>query len=105
MMSSFTSYNTSDTTSGNVPLTANQVVTIGPFQSGTSLRLAGSVFADQAGTVSIQQSMDGGLHFDIVDTFTVVLGVPQKLEVDVIAPVTQIVYTNGGADQGALRIF
>lgn len=99
------SYNTSDNQTGNTPLTANQTITIGPFQTGVANKVAGSVFADQTGTLYIEQSFDGGSNYDIGQSFSVVANVAQTLDLDVIAPIARARYVNGGTGQGTLRIF
>lgn len=99
------SYNSSDSTTGNAPLTANQAITIGPFQTGTSSKVGGSVFADQPGTLWVEQSFDGGQNYDISQAFTVVASTAQTIDIDVIAPIARIRYTNGATNQGALRVF
>lgn len=108
-MGTFASYNTDDPTSGATPLGAGGVATIGPIQTGVAHRIAGSCFSDTAGSLSIQQSFDsgdhGGVHWDIVDTIAVVGGTGVKLDLDVIAPNLQVVFTNGGAVQAHLRVF
>jgi hypothetical protein len=118
-MGTFLSYSTSDPTTGQTPLPVNGVTTIGPFQTDNYAKIVGSVFADQVGSVSIQQSMDlsyqigvdsgvgeyGNVFWDIVDTIAITGGTPVTIDIDVIGPVCQVVYTNGGTAQGALRIF
>lgn len=114
-MSRFLSYNTDDAGTGNLPLGANGVATLGPIEVGGSSRLAGSVYADQAGTMLVQQTFDywstGGIpnptpHWDVTQSFTIVATTPQTIDVDVIAPVVQIVYTNGATPiTSDLRIF
>lgn len=116
-MSSFFVYNTSEQATGNTPLNANQVYTSLPFQTGTSAKIVGSVFADKPGTLLVQQSMDytavaatSGLptptvYWDIVQSFALDGTNPTTIDVDVIGPVARIVYTNGATQQGALRIF
>jgi hypothetical protein len=119
MMSSFLSYSTSDPTTGQTPLQANAVTTIGPFQTGTSAKIVGSCFVDQAGTLSVQQTMDGSyqlnaengspeygnVFWDVVQNFTMVANTPQTIDIDIIGPIAQVVFTNGGSAQGTMRIF
>lgn len=116
-MSSFFSYSTNDPNTGNQPLAANDTLDGDAFQTGTSAKVVGSVFSDQPGTLLIQQSMDYSavaptsgqaeptVYWDIVDSFTIAAGVPQKIDVDIIGPVARVVYENGANQQGALRIF
>lgn len=113
-MSRFLSYNTDDTTTGNQLLGANGTVTIGPIEAGGSSKLAGSIFADQTGTCLVQQSFDyfapgGGPqatpHWDVSQSFPITANTPTTVDVDVVAPIVQVVYTNGTTIQGHLRIF
>lgn len=116
-MSSFFSYNTSEQATGNTPLNANQVMAGNAFQTGTAAKIVGSVFADQPGVLQIQQSMSyaavaatSGLaaptvYWDIVATYQLDGVNPVTVDEDIIGPVARVVYTNGGTQQGALRIF
>lgn len=113
-MSRFLSYNTSDPGTGNAQLGNGGVATLGPIEAGGSSRLAGSVSSDQTGTMVVQQSFDywstGGIpnptpHWDVSASYSIVGGTPQTIDIDVVAPVVQIVYTNGTTPTGNLRIF
>jgi hypothetical protein len=59
-MSHFAAYNTSDSTTGNTVLAANQTLILGPMQADTAQQVAGSIFTDQSGTLYIEQSFDNG---------------------------------------------
>lgn len=116
-MSTFLSFNTDDATSGNAPLAANASVTIGPVEAGTASKIAGSCFSDSAGTLWVYQSFDywssGGQpnatpHWDVVQPAggqAITANIPYTVDFDVIAPVIQVVFTNGAAANNHLRIF
>lgn len=114
-MAGFLAYNSDDPNTPGALLGANGVATIGPIQTGIATRIAGSVFADVAGSCAVQQCFDYWLpgnqvnptpHWDCVDTIVVALNTPTKIDVDVIAPVCQVVYTNGaGAQTSHFRLF
>lgn len=116
-MGTFASYNTDDpkAPAGSYPaLGGGGIATIGPVQTGVASKIAGSVFSDVAGSCSVQQCFDFWLpggdlnptpHFDIADVIAVSAGVGAKIDLDVIAPVLQVVYTNGGTPQVHFRLF
>jgi hypothetical protein len=113
----FLAYNTDDpnaTAMDYTPLGSDGSVTVGPIETGVATKIAGSVYSDQNGTFEVQQCFDYWLpgnatnsspHFDVVASYTVDGGTPVTIDEDVIAPVLQIVYTNGGTAQDHLRIF
>jgi hypothetical protein len=106
-MAHFGAYSTSDPNAAAnswTALGANGVLTLGPMQTETAQTIAGSVFSDQSGTMLVQQTFDGS-NWDISQSFTVVGGTAQSFNVSVIAPVSQIVYTNGATPQGTFRLF
>lgn len=110
----FFSYNTDDSTTGQAPLAGNGTTTIGPLLTGVASKVAGSCFSDQAGTLKVQQSFDyltsGGTvnpspSWDVTQSYTITANTPQTIDIDVVAPFLQVVYTNGATPQGHLRIF
>lgn len=103
-MAHFTSYNTSDKSTGNIPLQASETKTFGPMQTDRAQNIVGSIFADQVGTLKVQQSFDGE-HWDISQSFSVVASTGQGFNVAIIAPNVQLVYENGGVNQTVMRLF
>lgn len=116
-MSTFLSFNTDDPGAGNAPLAANASVTLGPVEAGTANKIAGSCFSDSAGTLWVYGSFDywasGGQpnatpHWDVVQPAggqAIAAGTPYTIDFDVIAPVIQVVFTNGVTANNHLRIF
>lgn len=103
-MAHFGSYNTSDSKTGNLALQANETVTLGPMQTDHAQNIAGSIFADQAGTLKIQQSFDGE-HWDISQSITVVASTGQGFNIAIIAPNVRVFYENGSVNQTVMRLF
>lgn len=104
-MAHFGQWNTSDPAAGNAVLTNGQQIILGPIQTDRAQKIAGSVFADQPGTLYIEQSFDGGAHYDISQSVSVVAGTGQQIFVDIVAPWVQIRYVNGATTQGVFRLF
>jgi hypothetical protein len=67
-------------------------------------KIVGSVFADQAGTLLIEQSWDG-THWDVVSTVNVSANSGQGFSIDVVAPNGRLVYTNGSTAQTTFRLY
>jgi hypothetical protein len=107
-MAHFGAYNTGDPNAGPqgyTPLANNGVVTLGPMGTETAQSIAFSIFTDQAGTLLVQQTFDG-INWDISQSFAVVASTAQSGVVPVIAPSSQIVFTNtGGSTQTVMRLF
>lgn len=122
-MSTFAVYNTDDPNApaGTYPaLGANGTVTIGPVLTGVSSKVAGSFFSDTTGTLLIQQSFDyfsqdnqvnPTPHFDIVQfalgstAGATTGGTSYTIDLDVLAPVLQVTFTNGATPQVHMRLF
>ncbi len=103
-MPHFGSYNTDDATTGNTPLIANASLIVGPIQSGIASKIVGSVWADQPGTLFVEQSFDG-TNFDAAITVAVTASTGASIDQDVIAPVFRLRYVNGATNQGRFRLF
>lgn len=86
-----------------VPLTANSVWT-GQIEAGLADRITGSVFADQAGTIFIEQSGDQ-TNWDISTSYAISANNGSGIEEDVLLPWVRIRYVNGSTDQTIFRIF
>ena len=66
--------------------------------------ICGSVYADQAGTLYVEQSPDNS-NWDVVDTFTVSGGSGVKFSVEKVAPYARVRYVNGSTDQTVFRLY
>lgn len=97
-------YNTTDTGTGDLPLQQKETVTIGPIITTNAQNVVGTIFADQSGTLAIQQSFDGE-HWDIDQTFAISASMGQGFEVPALAPEARLVFTNGSINQTVMRLF
>jgi hypothetical protein len=66
-------------------------------------RISGSVFADQAGTLTVEQSSDNA-SYDNVRTFSVVASTAKTFSVPFENIYARVRYVNGGTVQGAFRL-
>lgn len=103
-MAHFTSYNTSDPSTGNIPLQKEETKTFGPMQTDRAQNIGGSIFADQSGVLKVQQSFDNA-HWDISQSITVKPNEGQGFNIAIIAPNVQLVYENGTTNQTVMRLF
>jgi hypothetical protein len=62
------------------------------------------VRADQAGTLEIKKSLDGGTTWISVASIAVVANTVARLSVPVFAPGYQVFYTNGSSAQGSFNL-
>lgn len=99
-MAHFTGYSTESVNAakeGWIPLPAsgeeNHELVQGPFQTDRAQKIVGSVFADQAGELLVQQSFDGE-NWDIQDKIAVSASTGTKIEVTIIAPVWRLKFVN-----------
>lgn len=90
--------------STTTPLAAGITFDSGSINLSRAESITGSVFADQPGTLEIQQSGDGE-NWDITDTFDVQAGVGIPVNVPVVAQFFQVIYTNGATAQATFRLF
>ena len=67
-------------------------------------RIVGSCFADQAGTLYIDQRLDG-INWDIRSTIAYVANDPMGFSVEVVAPEARVVFLNGAVGQGTFRLY
>ncbi len=79
------------------------LTTAGWDATGYSLFRVG-VFADQAGTLNIQQSIDGGTTWRTFDSVAVVASTPIRLEAKVTWPRVRVNYVNGATGQGTFQV-
>lgn len=95
----------------NFPLLKeNEEIFLGPFFSqveGANITFTGSAYANQSGKAFVEQSFDGGNHYDIVSEEIVVASGKKTIgPVQVLAPVTRLKYVNGASAQtGQFRLF
>jgi hypothetical protein len=88
------------------PLAASGVYTsnIVPAAGSGGITLVGTVFADQAGTLAVQQSFDQ-TNWDVQNTFSVAADAGQPFSVDLYAPYLRVIYTNGATAQTQFRLY
>lgn len=65
--------------------------------------VVGMVFADQAGTLHIEQSMDG-TNWDIDTSYTIAANDGKGFKEDIFAPYVRVRFVNGATPQTAFRI-
>jgi hypothetical protein len=87
----------------SAPLAANGTYTSRTLLSDRADKISGSVFADQAGTIYIEQSADG-TNWDISTNYSVTASTGKGFSEDLLLPYIRIRYVNGGTNQGAFRI-
>lgn len=86
------------------PLGSAGVFTSGPEYVQRAVAISGTVFADQAGTLKVQQGGDG-INWDTFTSFTILASAGQGFNVLLVSPYWQITYTNGGTPQTIFRLF
>ena len=75
------------------------------IETGLGDYITGSVFADQNGTLTIEQSGDG-TNWDAKDTIAVTASTGTKIDVKILLPYVRIKFVNtAGSDQTAFRLF
>lgn len=73
--------------------------------SDTTDRITGSVFADQAGALHVQQSGDN-VNWDIDDTIVVAASTSSiKIDLPVLLPYVRLTYVPTGSAPTVLRVF
>jgi len=86
------------------PLAGSAVYTSSVQFVQRATQITGTVFADEAGTISIQQGGDG-LNWDSKTNYSVSASTGLGFEVDVLSQYWRIVYTNGSSAQTILRLY
>lgn len=86
------------------PLNANQTIVSGAQNISRATEITGTVFADQPGTIYIEQSGDAQ-NWDINISANVSANVGEAIEVSVIAQYFRIRYVNGSNSQTIFRLF
>lgn len=85
------------------PLAANATYTSNAVSMGAFDKIVGSVYANETGTLYINQSFDG-TNWDVQSSITVDASTPTGFNISVVAPYAQVVYTNGGTAQTTFRL-
>jgi hypothetical protein len=67
-------------------------------------RIVGSVYADQAGTLYVEQSPDG-TNWDVVDSFSISAGAGLGFSVEKVCPYARVRYVNGATAQSVFRLY
>jgi hypothetical protein len=68
-------------------------------------RITGSVFSDQAGTIYIEQSPDGGANWDVSTSYPTVAGVGAAFSEETYLPTARIRFVNGATAQTTFRLY
>lgn len=74
------------------------------FVCGGNARITGTVFADQAGTLYVDQSSDG-TNFDTTTSVSVTASTGAPFSVEVVAPYGRLRYVNGATAQTVFRLY
>lgn len=98
--------------SGTLTTLANGATFTGPARmTNRDDRVTGLVFADQAGTLHIEQTNDPKAAdptqtavWDLDTTQAVVASTGASFSIELVAPFWRIRYVNGGVSQGAFRL-
>lgn len=87
----------------SIALDANDDWDSGVLQTGTHDRITGLIYADQAGTLFIEQSADGQ-NWDLSEEVAVVAETGQGFSEELVAPFTRVRFENGPVAQSEFRI-
>jgi len=91
--------------STTAPLGASATYTGLNVQTSDYSRLCGTVFANVAGTLNVDQSGDGGANFDGSDSVAVVANVGQHFNFQRRGNFARLRYVNGAGAQATFRLF
>ncbi len=86
----------------STPLGSNATATL-DIQAGREDWVVGMVFADQAGTLFIEQSMNN-THWDISAQYAVSANDGKGFKEEIFAPYVRVRFVNGGVAQTAFRL-
>lgn len=86
------------------PLAASATVSSGPQFIPRGTQVTGTVFADQAGTIYIDQGGDG-INWDTTVTSAVAAEIGAAIKVDIISQYFQVRYINGTTAQTQFRLY
>lgn len=104
-MAKFVVYDTTDTNRKDTKLAANAEVTLQQIQPEYAENITGTVFADKAGTLFIEQSLNGGANWDVSASYTIKAGEGAGFNEKVVGPLARLRYKNGAEEQGTFRLF
>lgn len=85
------------------PLAGNATYTSGTLIADTYDTIVGLVYASHAGTLYIEQSIDG-TNWDLSESVAVSATTGTRFEKTIVAPYYRIKYTNGGTQQTTFRL-
>lgn len=86
------------------PLASNGTVILGPRPTNRADNITGAVFADQAGTLFVEQSGDG-TNWDISKTYAVTASTGAPFSEPLYLPWVRLRYLNGASAQTTFRLF
>ena len=86
------------------PLDANGSWVSTTDSSAYTRFICGSVYADQPGTLYVEQSPDGS-NWDIVDSYSVSAGTGLKFTVEKVLPYARVRFENGATAQTVFRLY
>ena len=86
------------------PLAANGTWTSSTDSSTYTRFICGSVYADQPGTLYVEQSPDG-TNWDIVDSYSVSAGAGLSFRDEKVLPYARVRYVNGATAQTVFRLY
>lgn len=92
-----------DSTTAALAASANYT-TQTPFGLANVRNIVGTVYADEAGTLEVQQSPDG-TNWDAVTKLDVAASTPTSFSVDVVGQYGRLNYTNGATAQTTFRLY
>lgn len=90
--------------STTTPLAANGTFESGSINLSRATRITGSVYADQPGTLLVEQGGDG-TAWDIQDTIDIPAGIGIPIDIPVLSQFFQVTYTNGATAQTTFRLY
>lgn len=76
----------------------------GILEPGLADTITGSIFADQAGTIHIEQSGDG-TNWDVDTNYAVTANSGKGFSEQIILPYVRVRYVNGATPQTIFRVF
>jgi hypothetical protein len=86
------------------PLDANGTWTSSTDSSAYTRYICGSVYADQPGTLYVEQSPDG-TNWDLVDSYSVSAGTGLKFSIEKVLPYARVRFVNGATAQTVFRLY
>lgn len=90
--------------SNTTPLAANAAWTSPVQNILRATEITGSVYADQPGTLQVQQSGDG-TNWDLITTYDVPVDTGVSIQLEALEQSLRVIYTNGGIAQTAFRLY